>query len=189
MTVRIGEVRTVYEGWSTFSVAEVELSDGTRIRREIEDHGRAVAVLPYDPERRVAILVEQLRTPVLKAAGLQATLEVPAGILEEEDPQAGARREVMEEVGVRLGALEHIAQAWAMPGISTERMDLFLAPYSEEDKVEQGGGLGAEHENITLVELSLDELAARLAQGTVNDMKTMTLLFALQIRHPELFGH
>jgi nudix-type nucleoside diphosphatase (YffH/AdpP family) len=188
MAAHIRETKTVYRGWNTFSVAEVELSDGTRIERVIEDHGRAIAVLPYDPERRVAILVEQMRVPILKAAGLQTTLEVPAGILDEDDPEAGARREVMEEVGVRLGALEHIARAWSMPGISTEQMDLFLAPYSESDKVALGGGLDAEHENITIVELSLDELAARLAQGALNDMKTMTLLLALQVRHPELFS-
>jgi nudix-type nucleoside diphosphatase (YffH/AdpP family) len=188
MNARIGDVQEIYAGWSSFSVADVELPDGTHIRREIENHGNAVAVLPYDPQRRVATLVRQLRAPLLHVAGLQDHLEAPAGILEGDDPQACARREVMEETGVRLGPLEHVVRAWSMPGISTERMDFFLAPYGEADKVEQGGGLAEEHENIIVVEMPLAELAAMAARGALDDLKTMTLVLALQARRPELFA-
>ena len=188
MTARIRDVQKVYAGWSTFSVATVELSDGNRIRREIEDHGNAVAVLPYDPQRRVATLVRQLRAPLLRAAGLQDHLEAPAGILEGRDPEACARREVMEETGLQLGPLEHIVRAWSMPGLSTERMDLFLAPYGSADKVGSGGGLADEHENITIVEMMLAELAAMVARGTLDDLKTVTLVLALHVRRPELFA-
>lgn len=188
MTARILDVRKIYSGWSTFSVADVELPDGSRIRREIENHGNAVAVLPYDPQRRVATLVRQLRVPLLHAAGLQDHLEVPAGILEGEDPEACAQREVMEETGLRLGPLEHIVRAWPMPGISTEQMDLFLAPYGSADKVGRGGGLVEEHENITVVEMALAELAAMVERGTLDDLKTLTLVLALQARHKELFA-
>ena len=187
MTARIGDVRQIYAGWSTFSVAAVELADNSRILREIENHGNAVAVLPYDPDRRVATLVRQLRAPVLHAAGLQDLLEVPAGILEGEDPQACARREAMEETGLRLGPLEHIARTWSLPGISTEQMDLFLAPYAAADKVGSGGGLAHEHENIIVVETALLDLATMAMNGTITDMKTLALALALQLRRPELF--
>ena len=187
MAARIRECK-IYAGWSTFSVATVELPDGSRIRREIEDHGDAVAVLPYDPQRRVATLVRQLRAPLLHAAGLQDHLEAPAGILEGEDPEACARREVMEETGLRLGPLEHVVRAWSLPGLSTERMDLFLAPYGSADKLGRGGGLAEEHENIIVVEMALAELAAMIEQGTLTDLKTATLVLALQARHKELFA-
>ena len=95
--------RIVHDGWSRFLVAEVTMTDGTRLAREIEDHGRAVAVLPYDPVRRVALLVEQFRTPAFYAAGITQVLEVPAGLLDESEPEDGARREAYEETGVRLG--------------------------------------------------------------------------------------
>ncbi len=39
------------------------------------------------------------------------------------------RREALEEGGLRLGALEHVATVWSMPGVSTERMALYLAEY------------------------------------------------------------
>lgn len=187
MTARIREVQKIHAGWTTLSVAAIELPDGTRLRREIENHGDAVSVLPYDPQRRMATLVRQLRAPLLHAAGLQDHLEAPAGILEGDDPQACARREAMEETGLRLGSLEHVARAWSMPGISTERADLFLAAYASTDKAGRGGGLPEEHENIIVVELTLADLAAMVEQGRLTDLKTLTLVLALRAYHPDLF--
>ncbi|MCJ2080385.1 NUDIX domain-containing protein [Methylobacterium sp. J-090] len=180
--------RILHDGWSRFLVAEVTMPDGTRLAREIEDHGRAVAVLPYDPARGVALLVEQFRPAALYAAGTESVLEVPAGLLDEADPEEGARREAYEEVGVRLGALERISCGWSMPGISTEQMDLFLAPYGTDDRSGPGGGLDAEHENITVHEMSLSTLAAMSDTGAITDIKTLLLIYALRLRHPELFA-
>ena len=74
-----------------------------------------------------------------------------------------------------------------MPGLSTERMDLFLAAYGEGDRIGPGGGLAAENERIAVHEMPLAELAAMGARGALTDMKTLVLLFALQLRRPELF--
>ncbi|TXM74960.1 NUDIX hydrolase [Methylobacterium sp. WL12] len=180
--------RLVHDGWARFLVAEVTMPDGTRITREIEDHGRAVAVLPYDPTRRVALLVSQFRAPVFFAEGPLDMLETPAGILDEGDPEEGARREAYEETGVELTALERVVSAWTAPGISTERMDLFLAAFSAADRSGPGGGLAEENEAITVHEVALDDLAARSDRGEIADMKTLTLVFALRLRHPHLFA-
>lgn len=180
-------VRTVHDGWAKFVIATVRLPDGQEIAREIEDHGRAVCVLPYDPERRAALLVRQFRAPPLFAGGPAEMLEAPAGLLEEDSADDCARREALEEVGVRLGALEPVATVWSMPGLSTERMSLFLAPYAAADRVAAGGGVAGEHENITVVETPLAEMAAMAARGDLIDMKTFTLLLALKDRRPELF--
>lgn len=40
------------EGWMKI-IRVKEHIDAEQIEREVEDHGRAVAVLPYDPERHV----------------------------------------------------------------------------------------------------------------------------------------
>ena len=184
----IGGTRLIHDGWARFLVAEVTMADGSRVKREMEDHGRAVAVLPYDPERRLAVLISQYRAPVLFAEGPPEVMEVPAGILDEGDPAEGARREAYEETGLRLGALEPVVSAWSMPGISTERMDLFLAPYRLGDRAGPGGGLSHEHEDITVHELPLDALARMSDDGTIADMKTLVLVYALRLRRPELFS-
>jgi nudix-type nucleoside diphosphatase (YffH/AdpP family) len=180
--------RIVHDGWSRFLVAEVTMADGTRLAREIEDHGRAVAVLPYDPDRRVALLVEQFRAPALYAAGVASVLEVPAGLLDESEPEEGARREAFEETGLRLGVLEPVTCGWSMPGISTEQMDLFLAAYAAADRIGTGGGLASESEDITVHEMPLADLAAMSDRGEITDLKTLVLLLTLRLRRPELFS-
>jgi nudix-type nucleoside diphosphatase (YffH/AdpP family) len=187
MTIPELQIDTVYQGWGRYLVATIRLPDGQTVRREIEDHGQAVGVLPYDAERRTALLVRQFRAPVFLAARQEETLEAIAGIQEGPDPAACVRREAFEEAGVRLDALEHVVAAWTMPGISTERMDLYLAPYRTTDRIGAGGGLPEEHENTTVVELGLAELAAMADAGELTDLKTFGLVQTLRLRRPDLF--
>jgi nudix-type nucleoside diphosphatase (YffH/AdpP family) len=186
MAPKILSVKKIYEGWATFSRAMLQ-THGEPFKREIEDHGRAVGVLPYDPEKRTAILVRLLRAPALLAAGEESLLEAPAGLIDNDDPADAARREVMEEAGIRLGDLEHVATVWTMPGISTERMDYYLAAFSQVDRIGKGGGVADENEDITVEEHSLADLWSRVRAGEISDLKTLTLLYALKDRHPELF--
>lgn len=189
MPFRISKVDTMFAGRrSRLLVLNVELPDGQTMRREIEDHGAAVAVLPYDPVRRTAILVRQFRAPVFLAAGQDALVEAIAGVVESDDPAACARREASEEAGLDLKALEHVGSVWTMPGVSTERMHLYLATCTESDRVGPGGGLADEHENTEVVEIALGELAAMSDAGRLDDMKTALLVQALRLRRPDLFA-
>jgi len=180
--------RLVHDGWGRFLIADIAMPDGSRLAREIEDHGRAVSVLPYDPEHRVALLIRQFRAPLFYADGTPDLLEAPAGLLDEPDPEEGVRREAYEETGVRLSRLELVSRVWSMPGISTERMDLFLGAYAQADRVGEGGGLADEGEDITVCEMPLSELAAMSDRGEITDIKTLTLLLALRLRRPDLFS-
>lgn len=184
-TIRID---TAHEGWGRLLVATIRLPDGRIMRREIEDHGRAVVVLPYDPVRRSAVLVAQFRAPVFLTTGEEASLEAIAGMLESDDPVDCAKREAHEEAGLALRDLDHVATVWSMPGVSTERLDLYVAAYGPADRVGDGGGVADEHEDIAVVELPLAELAARADAGTLADMKTLVLVQTLRLRRPDLFA-
>lgn len=188
MTYTIIALESRYQGWSNYYIATVRTPEGEDIRRELEDHGEAVAVLPFDPERRVAMLIRQYRTPVLHAAGRQTLLEIPAGLLDGPNPDEDARREVIEEVGLHLRQLDKVSTVWSMAGISTERIHLFLGEYSAADHHEEGGGLAEEHEDIAKVELPLSRLAAMAEDGSLDDAKTLLLVQTLRLRRPELFG-
>jgi nudix-type nucleoside diphosphatase (YffH/AdpP family) len=169
-------------------VATIRLPTGEVIRREIEDHGTAVAVLPYDPLRKVAILVRQFRAPVFMIDGRDHTRECIAGILVEPDATVCARRESLEEAGIALLSLESVSIAWTMPGISTERMHLFLATYSGAPRKTEDLGVAGEHEHISVEESDLRQLAAMADAGHIADMKTLLLVQTLRLRHPSLFG-
>lgn len=188
MSIEIEKLETLHKGWNIFSIATIRLADGQRITRAIEDHGRAIAVLTYDPERKLALLVRQFRAPVYMATKEPDLLEAIAGLIDDEDPEATVRREAMEEAGLKLSALEPVATVWSIPGSSTERVEMFLAAYQEGDRVGDGGGLDHEHENITVVEIPLRELAGMADAGALTDMKTLALVQTLRLRKPALFG-
>jgi ADP-ribose pyrophosphatase len=101
---------------------EVELPDGRLAGREIVEHPGAAAIVPIDFEGRVH-LVRQYRDAVA-----QELLEIPAGKLKPgEEPVAGARRELEEELGVVAGKWTHLSTFYSTPGFSDEIMHVFLA--------------------------------------------------------------
>jgi nudix-type nucleoside diphosphatase (YffH/AdpP family) len=145
MKPRILQREITYTGYLTIERLRLRLADGAEAFREVESHGNAAAVLPYDSERRCALVVRLFRAPVLVATGGLISEEACAGMIELEDAPATARREANEELGVDLKSLEFIARVWSSPGVSTERQSLFLAPYCPADRSGKGGGAQGEH--------------------------------------------
>jgi nudix-type nucleoside diphosphatase (YffH/AdpP family) len=186
MTVELRKVETVYQGYVTLMAATFSGPEGL-FTREIEHHGRAACVLPYDPARRTALLVNLPRAPVIWAGGPSELLEAPAGIVEDEDPEETAVREALEECGVRLTRLEPVGSPFSSPGVSSERVDLFLAAYAAADRIAPGGGVAGEHEHILVQEIPLSLLWASVEQRRIADLKSLTLILALRVRRPELF--
>jgi nudix-type nucleoside diphosphatase (YffH/AdpP family) len=184
----ITKLETLYSGWSRLFMATVEVTEDLTIRHEIEDHGEAAVVLAYDPERRCALLIRQLRTGALFAKADPMLLEVPAGLIDKgETPEEAACRETMEEVGLSVRTLEPMGAVFPMPAVSSERVHLFLAAYSAADRVALGGGVSAENERIEVLELSLADIWRRLQTREIVDLKTVTLVLMLRTAHPELF--
>lgn len=188
MSVELRKVETIYQGYSTLMMATLSAPDGTLFKREIEHHGHGAAVLPYDPYRRTALLVSIPRPPVIWAGGPPELAEAPAGMIDDGDPDATARREAMEEVGVALGELEPVGTTFTSPGVSSERIHLYLAPYAARDRTGAGGGVAGEQENITVLEAPLAQLWSWVEEQRIEDLKTLTLILALRVRRPHLFG-
>jgi nudix-type nucleoside diphosphatase (YffH/AdpP family) len=187
-TVELRRVETVYQGYVTLLSATFTGPDGETFRREIEHHGRAACVLPYDPDRRTALLANLPRAPVIWAGGPPELLEAPAGMIENEDAEDTAIREALEECGVVLKRLEPVGSPFSSPGVSSERVDLFLAAYSAADRTAQGGGVEGEHEHISVEEVPLALLWTWVEQRKIEDLKSLALILALKVRRPELFG-
>jgi len=187
--VRLLERKLVYSGWGRFLLLDLRLGDGRIVQRQIEDHGEAAAVLPFDPDRKVALVCRQPRIGPLFGGFDAHLIEAAAGVIDHADeaPASAAVREALEELGVRLGTIEPVVAAWTMPAVSSERIHLFLAPYSAADRVAAGGGLAEEGEEIEVIERPLKALLQDADAGRLPDLKSLALVWALARRRPALF--
>jgi nudix-type nucleoside diphosphatase (YffH/AdpP family) len=187
MSPKILERKAMYSGYLSIERLKIQLTDGATVWREVERHGNAAVVLPYDAQRRCALVVRLFRAPVFDVTSEPMLEEACAGMIEHEGVETAARREASEELGVELGLLELVAQVWSSPGVSTERQSLFLAPYQFGDRTGPGGGVAGEHEGITVKERPLTDLALAVDRREIADAKLVTLVLALQLRRPDLF--
>ena len=141
MSVEVLDRERLSDGYIKVDRLRLRLPTGEEISREVEHHGAAVAVLPYDAARRVALVVRLFRLPAFEVTGIGSLEEACAGMIEHGDEEATARQEADEELGYRLGDLERVGKVWPSPGVSTETCTLFLAPYMPADRIGPGGGL------------------------------------------------
>ena len=145
---------------------EVRTPSGHIATREVVEHKAAVGMLVVT-SRQSVLLVRQYRYAVH-----EATLEVCAGLIEQgEDPSQAAEREMQEELNVKAGKLFRIGEFYASPGFCTEIFTLFLAEDLTESALPQD-----EDENVSVVEVSYDDIPIMIRDGKIRDSKTFAAL-------------
>ena len=158
---------------SRFEVRESPPGPGG-VRREVVIHpGSAVVVPELAPGR--LLLIRNWR---VSAGG--PLLEFPAGTMEPgEAPRECGARELQEETGYRAAEIRELGRVFSAPGISTEVMHLFLARGLQFVGQELDPG-----EEITTVEMGLDQLLTMAQQGEIQDAKTLCGLALYLWRSP-----
>lgn len=145
----------------------------------------AVAALLVNRAQESVVLVRQFRYATL-ARGEGWLTEVVAGLIDQaETPEQAIRREILEETGYAVEALERISTFYPTPGITSERVILFGAETRGAEPVEKGGGIAAEHEDIARVELPFADAFAQLDRGEIADGKTIIALMWLRQRRSQ----
>ena len=122
------------------------------------------------------MLVRQFRVPAYVNGHDGWLLEVPAGLLDGDNPEEAIRREAAEETGYRVENVTHLFKSFMSPGSVTETLDFFVAEIDVTQRADEGGGLEEEHEDIEVLDVSLDEALAMIASGEIMDAKTVMLL-------------
>ena len=167
--------------WSEFAQYTVEYirRDG-RVEhqiREMHDTGDGAAILLYDLRYQKIVLIKQYRLAAMineKSDGI--LYEVCAGLVEHNDPKATIIKEVKEETGFLIEEPLYLFSAFATPGAKTEKIHFFTAKVDLDQTIEGGGGMEAEQEDIEVVIMPFDEAWEKLKEGSIRDLKTITLL-------------
>jgi len=167
LTEKTLDLKRVFQGRAlTIDVATIEMPNGRRSTREIVRHRGAAVVLGQRPDGAF-VLVRQYRRSIS-----QTLLEMVAGGLEEgEPPEEGARREMEEESGYPVLALEKIGAIVPCPGYSEEVLHLYYAALAQEPLAQRPDF----DENLEPVVMTAEEIDAALDAGELIDGKSIAL--------------
>ena len=165
--------KTVYEGIIlNVDVLDVELENGRKSKREIVQHGVAVAIIPRLADGRFAF-IRQFRKPMERIC-----FEVVAGNVDDgEDEADSAIRELQEETGYIAESMEPLGPIYPSVGYCTERIDVFFCDVTGQGKVSFD-----DDERIETVLLSEDEMDAMIREGKIADAKTLSAWMLFKAR-------
>lgn len=156
-----------------FEVVRVRMPGGQELEREIVRHGGSAVILPIleTGGRRQIVFVENHRFSIGRTL-----LEIPAGTLEAgEDVAVCAGRELIEETGYRAARIERLAEFYPTPGMTDERMHLFVAT-----------GLtfvGQDLEDDESITVRLLDAAEAMRLATSGDLEDGKSILAITLAH------
>ena len=167
----------------TFTIKK-ENGDTETQNREAYDRGNGAVVLLYNTHSKNVILTKQFRLPTyINGNPTGMLIEACAGLLDNDNPEDCVKREAEEETGYKISKVEKIFEAYMSPGSVTEILHFFIAEYSDDMKINDGGGLEDEGENIEVLQLPFDETLSMIDNGEIKDAKTIMLLQHLRLKN------
>lgn len=150
---------------SLFGVTEDEAVDrtGWHMKRSIVRHHGSAVMMAVDAKNRV-MLVRQYRMPAK-----QLLWELPAGKVDDgESVSQAAKRELIEETGLRAKKWKKLVSFFPSPGYVEEKMTIFLAT-----ELTQGSAQPMEDERIETRWFTKKEVRDLIASNKILDSKTM----------------
>lgn len=128
-----------------------------------------VNVIPVLPDGRV-VLVRQWRYGIAAP-----TLEIPGGMVEGEEPQAAAERELLEETGYRAARWQRLGELDPNPAFIRNRLVTFLA--TGLTRVGEPSGDG--EEEIEVETAPLADLPGLVGRGEIRHSLVVAAFFLL----------
>ena len=152
--------------------------------REAYDRGNGATILLYNREQKTVILTRQFRAPTyINGNETGMLIEACAGLLDEDNPEDCIKKETQEETGYKISDVKKIFESYMSPGSVTEIIHFFIAEYEEHMKVNSGGGLEDEQEEIEVLELPINTALQMIKSGEIKDGKTIMLLQYLRLEN------
>jgi nudix-type nucleoside diphosphatase (YffH/AdpP family) len=181
--IEILEIKEVFRK-AIFRVIEARLRhekfDGSmspEITRLSLERGDAVAAIMYNPQDDTILMEELFRYPSYEKTQDGWLLEIPAGMIgQNESPADAMRREIEEETGYRVDSVKQIFSFFLSPGGSSERIFFFFSRINPKQHIKHGGGLANENEDIRTIHIKVDAALKLLAEQKINDAKSIIAL-------------
>lgn len=153
----------VFDG-RVFKVTVDTINEGElTYQREVVHHPGSAVIVPVHDDGTV-VMVRQYRHPTVRYL-----LEVPAGTLSDgERPDAGAARELEEELGLVADRLDKLVECFVSPGFLEEKMWIYLATGLSEGKARPD-----EDEVLEIVRLPISDALEMITSGEIQDAKTI----------------
>lgn len=185
-TATINSSQILANDWGTLTKYDMAFtrSDGSeqRLSREAYDRGHGATILLYNPGEKTIVLTSQFRLPAFLAGYNYELIEACAGLLDELEPLQAIKKEAEEETGYQLGEVTKIGEYFMSPGSVTERLHFFIAPFTQSMRVNKGGGVKEEGEDIKVLEVSIKDALKMIDDGIIIDAKTIILIQHLVIK-------
>ena len=154
--------------------------------REVFERGSVVAVLPYDPERRKLVLIEQFRAGAVADADGPWLIESVAGVIGAgESTQDVAIREAEEEAGCHVRQLHLISRYYVSPGGGSEHCTSYCGLI---DSNGLGGihGLVEENEDIRVMVVDVEKAFGWVREGKIRSSATIIALQWLELNESRI---
>ena len=185
--INILNTQILSDNWYTLKKVTFEMMgiDGTKsiLEREAYDRGNGATILLYNKQFKTVVLTRQFRIPTfINGNDTGYLIECCAGLLDEDNAEDCIRRETEEETGFRIDQVEKVFEAYMSPGSVTELLYFFVAAYSYDMKLHDGGGLQEENEDIEVLELPFEKTLEMIKSGEIKDGKTIMLLQYAQLK-------
>ncbi|MDR6376660.1 NUDIX domain-containing protein [Paraburkholderia caledonica] len=178
--VRIVESTTLSDDWYTLKKVTFDFlrRDGTwqRQSRETYDRGNGATILLHNRRTANVVLTRQFRMPVFVNGHDGMLIEAAAGLLDMATPEERIRLEAEEETGYRVSNIRKVFEAYMSPGSVTEKLYFYLGEYDASTRVNDGGGIEDEGEDLEVLEMPLGTALQLVRSGEIVDGKTIMLL-------------
>ncbi len=143
-------------------LGEVALDNGSRVKREVVEHGEGVAIVPV--LGKSILFVEQFRIAIGKYI-----VEIPAGRVEPgENPEQCALRELEEEIGYTAESMVEKAAYYSSVGYTNEKVRIFIARALKKTE-----SMPEADEKITIKKIPIKRVEEMLNKARFEDSKTI----------------
>jgi 8-oxo-dGTP pyrophosphatase MutT (NUDIX family) len=170
-----GRPRRAKGAFVTLRTDQVRMPEGDVAPRDVVEHPGAVAIVALDDAGQV-LLIRQYRHPVG-----HLLWEIPAGVRDVpgEPPHRTGDRELREETGYTAGTWHVLTDCFTSPGISTERVIVYLARgLAEVPEAERGPPLRHEEAHLEPAWVPLEQAVQLFLAGELHNGVTAVGILA-----------